>query len=356
MTVLMIACTRRAFRLMQELAQKWKQHRPDIQITCKVKCSSLPELTEAGSLTDCVGEWFAKADAIVFLCAAGIAVRSIAPFLRHKSVDPAVVVLDETGQFCISLLSGHAGGANALAEEIGELTGAVPVITTATDREERFAVDEFARKNGLAVTDWRLAKKISANILEGKKTALYSDVMLEGILPGELVLYTEEALFYENAGQISEEPAILISVYKRKKQAEAAILQLVPKVIAVGIGCRKGTSAKKVARAVTQCLEEVHIMPQAVFAVASIDLKKDEEGILAYCREKNLPFLTYPAELLRAQEGDFSVSAFVEEVTGVSGVCERSAAAAAGGGLFCKKRVYDGVTVALAEKKGSAVF
>lgn len=188
MTILMIACSRQAFGLMQTLKEQWEKHEKEqrlgrgggpqeIRFICKVKCSSLPDISEEKMLTECVREGFEnRADAIVFFCAAGIAVRTIAPFLRHKSVDPAVLVIDETGKFCISLLSGHVGGANELAERIGSLIGAVPVITTATDREQKFAVDDFARKNGLALTDWKLAKQVSAAILEGERIAISSDI------------------------------------------------------------------------------------------------------------------------------------------------------------------------------------
>ena len=105
-----------------------------------------------------------------------------------------------------------------------------------------------------------------------------------------------------------------------------------------------------------QCLSEERIRPEAVFAVASIDLKREEAGILSYCNRNRLPFLTYSPDTLRQVPGEFTDSSFVEQMTGVSNVCERSAVAASGGSLICRKRIYEGVTVALAEKKGSVVF
>lgn len=364
MTILMIACSRQAFGLMQTLKEQWEKHEKEqrlgrgggpqeIRFICKVKCSSLPDISEEKMLTECVREGFEnRADAIVFFCAAGIAVRTIAPFLRHKSVDPAVLVIDETGKFCISLLSGHVGGANELAERIGSLIGAVPVITTATDREQKFAVDDFARKNGLALTDWKLAKQVSAAILEGERIAISSDIPVEGVLPPEL--FWQE---WEEGGEDMrcENPRIWISYRRQKYPAHSKVLQLLPRLIAVGIGCRRGTPEKKIAAAVEQCLRDEKIRFEAVFAIASIDLKRDEEGILSYCRDKGLLFLTFSSDTLRQLPGEFTDSSFVEQTTGVSNVCERSAVAASSGSLICPKRVYDGVTVALAVRKGSVI-
>ena len=363
MTVLMIACSRRAFGLMQTLKEQWEKHekkqtigrgvgQQEISFICKVKCGSLPDISEEKTLMECVQEGFEnRVDAIVFFGAAGIAVRMVAPFLRHKSKDPAVLVIDETGKFCISLLSGHAGGANELAEKIGNLIGAVPVITTATDREQKFAVDDFARKNGLEITDWKLAKQVSAAILEGERIGISSDISVEGVLPPELFWQEEDQ---ENlcCGNLR----IWISYRQQEYPLYFKVLQLLPRLIAVGIGCRRGTSKEKVAAAIEQCLKDVRVRTEAVFAVASIDLKREEEGILSYCKEKGLPFLTFSSETLRRIPGEFTDSSFVEQTTGVSNVCERSAVAATSGNLICPKRIFDGVTVALAVRKGSVVI
>lgn len=340
MNVLIIACSRQAYNLMKKLEKVWKEKDPDINIICKVKCSSLPDISEKCSIRDCVGEWFNKVDAIVFISAAGIAVRSIAPFIKHKSVDLAVVVVDEKGKFSISLLSGHSGGANELAEKIGSMLGALPVVTTATDREGKFAVDDFARKNRLIIKNWELAKKIAVDILEGNKIGIYSEIVLEGKMPEELYLCS------------LSESKIIISYRKQNDN----ILQLIPKIVAVGIGCRKNTSEDKIAFAINSCLKEENIMSEAVVMVSSINIKKEEKGITDYCKKMNLPFITYSAEELKNVYGDFASSDFVESITGVSNVCERSAVAASKGRLICKKKVYDGVTVALAEMKGCAVF
>lgn len=347
MTILMIACSRRAYAQMQKLARTWRQKERAIHIISKVKCSSLPDLSEKKTISECVSEELrAGADAVIFFCAAGIAVRTMAPLLVHKSVDPAVLVIDEMGKFCISLLSGHAGGANSLAERVGAMTGALPVITTATDLEQKFAVDDFARRNGLLVADWAMAKRISAAILEGEHVRICSDLVLEGDLPEEL----------RETGDHEPQNSIRITCRQLESSETSAVLQLIPRTVVAGVGCRRGTPEEKIAAAIESCFREEHIRTESLAALASIDLKREEEGIVSYCRKRDLPFRTYSPEFLRGLCGDFAESSFVEETTGVSNVCERSAQAASGGRLICHKKVYDGVTVALAEKKRSVVF
>lgn len=348
MTILMVSCSIKAYELMKNIEYKLKQTDTKIDIVCKTKCSRMPEISEKQSLIQCIGEWFERVDAIIFICAAGIAVRSIAPYIKHKSVDPAVIVIDEAGKFCIPVLSGHAGGANELADRVSKLIGAVLVITTATDIENKFAVDEFARKNNLFITDWKLAKEFSAEILAGENMGIISEIPVLGKVP-------EELHFYENRSH-NEKIGVFISNKLNFNPPFDRTLQLVPENIVAGIGCRKGTAAGQISEAVRSCLKEENIRTEALCMAASIDLKKNEEGLNAFCEDMGIPFNTYSPEELRRVEGEFSSSEFVEKVTGVSNVCERSAAAASEGKLICGKKVYDGVTVALASMKGSVEF
>lgn len=346
MKVLMAACSRQGYERMKRLDTAWRAEEENATTVCLTKCKSLPDISIQESLSDGVGEWFGKVDAVVFFCAVGIAVRMIAPYLHHKSVDPAVVVMDEAGRFCIPVLSGHMGGANELAERIADYFGAIPVVTTATDRENKFSVDDFARKNKLAVGSWELAKEISADILEGSFIKMDSEYPVGGECPEEVLLSEE----------VTGKGRICISPYVLAGKGTERVLQLIPKWYVIGIGCRKDSTKEEIAAAIETFLEEEGILFEAVDSIASIDLKKEEKGLVEFCREKGLPFLTYSAKELQRVEGDFSESAFVEQVTGVSCVCERSAVAAAQGELVCSKRIYGGVTVALAVKKGSITF
>lgn len=296
------------------------------------------------SLTEMVGQCFQEVDVLIFFCAAGIAVRSIAGFLIHKSKDPAVIAVDETGRFAVSLLSGHAGGANELTEQVAKSIGAIPVITTATDREGKFAVDEFARKNQLVLKDWKAAKEISVRILEGFPVGFRSELPVEGELPEELSPITG-----------TSEWGIMISEKILDHSPFSNCLQLIPRNIIAGIGCRKGSTKEQIENALWQCFLEHGIKREALLLVASIDLKREEDGILSFCREYKIPFQVYSAKELEEIEGSYTESSFVAQTTGVGNVCERSAVSA-GGKLICKKSIYDGVTVALAKREGSVRF
>ncbi len=335
MTVLMLAFSKKGYALMMRIADLWKNNDSDINIICRVKCQSLNNVPQVESVSECVGKWFGKADAIVFVGAVGIAVRSIAPFVKHKSSDSAVIAVDETGRFSVAVLSGHWGGGNELAGKIGNMIGAVPVITTATDREGRFAVDDFARKNNLILKNWERAKRISVDILEGREIGVFSDFEIKGEMPGEL-FYTEKSTC-----------RIKITCYN---ESRGDALCLAPKAITLGIGCRKGVSEKDVEAAVLECLEENSINIDCVQSVASINIKKNEKGIADFAKMLKVPFVTYSAEELSKIDGDFNESDFVEQVTGVGSVCERSAAME-GRELLCRKGVYGKVTVAVGVRK-----
>ena len=285
-------------------------------------------------------------DAILFVGATGIAVRAIAPFIRGKSVDPAVLVIDEAGRYVISLLSGHLGGANALARTAASLIEAEPIITTATDAESAFAVDTFAKENGFLLTDLRKAKEVSAKVLRGEKLRIYSDIPMERLVQRparhEAELVTAQDI----------DRADIVISYRTKLLNQATGLRLIAKRVHVGLGARKGVTQAEVAAAVATCLEDAGIDPRAVVALASIDLKKQEAGILAYSYESGVPFVTYTAEELRTVEGAFAGSSFVQSVTGVANVCERAAAFAAGRSghaeVLVHKTIHGNVTTAVA--------
>ena len=286
------------------------------------------------------GPVFQWADAMVFVGAAGIAVRSIAPYVRDKRTDPAVLCVDEVGKFVISLLSGHIGGANALAEKLAEELGAVPVVTTATDIHGRFSVDAWAAREGLAITSMGAAKSVSAAILEGP-VPLCCDFPVSGDLP---------------AGTVKgDEGKIGICVSWRDRKPFERTLLLVPRVVHVGIGCRRGVSKERIAGAVEKVFTENQVHPKAVKCAASIDLKRDEEGLLAFCEEKGWPIAFYSAGELAAVEGRFASSERVLRVTGVDNVCERAAMVGAKE-LVVGKSVCEGVTVALALEEWTARF
>lgn len=289
---------------------------------------------------DFYGEQFARADCLIFVGSCGIAVRNIAPHVRSKAADPAVLCVDELGSFVISLLSGHMGGANRLAKRVAEGLKATPVITTATDINHRFSVDGWAAEQGFALSSLQAAKAVSARILE-QDIPLCSDFPIHPPLPNGIVM--------GNSGQVG----ICLSCHTR--EPFATTLRLVPRILHLGIGCKKGTEADTIERAVQAVLEEHRLDRRAISTVASIDLKAEEEGLLRFCRANGWGVTFYsPGELSRV-EGEFTPSAFVRSVTGVDNVCERSALMGADR-LIVKKTALNGVTVALAAEKLEVSF
>lgn len=286
---------------------------------------------EGLSARDWAARAFTRADALVFVGAAGIAVRACAPLLRHKSVDPAVVVADEGGHFVIPILSGHIGGANDLARELAALTGAQAVITTATDVNGVFAADQWARRQGLLVCRPEAIAPVSARLLAGGSISFWSRWPVAGPVPRGLV----------PGGRGAAE--LVVDWFP----PEGPALWLCPRTLRVGLGCRRGASEGAIAALFQSALAQAGLPEGAVSAAASIDLKRDEAGLLAFCRGRGLSPVFYAPEELAQVAGDFTPSPFVEQVTGVDNVCER-AALAEGGALLIKKTAGGGVTLALA--------
>lgn len=273
---------------------------------------------------------FAQSDALVFVGAVGIAVRAIAPHCKSKASDPAVVVLDECGRFAVPVLSGHLGGANELARRLAAVCGAVPVITTATDANGVFAVDEWARHQNCAVLEPERIKKVSGALLAGRTVRFASDWPIAGSPPAGLA---EDAAAPELALTLC--PA-------------GDALHLVPRIGVLGVGCRRGTGTDTLAEAFAAFCAQAGLAPQCIAAAASIDLKQNEAGLLAFCQSRGWPVEFFTAEQLRQTPGSFTPSAFVQSVTGVDNVCERAAVLAAGGPLVFHKFARTGVTFALA--------
>ncbi len=312
------------------LGERLRAARPGVELT---RCPR-------GGLARWVEERFEKYEALVFIGAVGIAVRAVAPHVRAKTRDPAVVVIDETGTFSIPILSGHLGGANALATELARELGALPVVTTATDRHGLFAVDDWARRQGLRVVNPHRIKWVSARILAGETLRLKSLYPISGSPPAQVLPADEE---YD----------ILVS-HRSRGRTEA--LRLVPPCVTAGIGCRRGTPEAAVTAAVDEALRKSGCHPAALAGAASIDLKSDEPGLLAFCEKRGLKLRTFTAEELAAVPGNFSSSAFVRSTTGVDNVCERAAVLACGGRLISRKEVMNGVTVALALREPKICF
>ena len=353
MKIVMFAFSPEGIRNMDRLRGRWEKTDRQVEIQSVVKCRGESRRNEDAPLEELVKEAFSSADALIFWCAAGIAVRCIAPCLTHKSQDPAVLVLDEKGKHCISLLSGHMGGANALAGTVSALCGAEPVITTGTDTEHRFSVDEFARCNGLVVTDWEKAKRISAKVLAGETLTIGSGMKKEQYCPVEGLEEQnwKEGEFLSNAD---------VWITPRRITAPDQVLQLIPRNLTVGIGCRKGTELSALHAALDRFMEQTGLDCRGICRITSIDRKKEEQGLVDLASDLGVPFVTYTSEELLQAPGEYPSSEFVREITGVDNVCQRSAMLGAGDGadVIAEKTVVDGITMAAAagvlKKSGNA--
>lgn len=304
-------------------------------------------------VTQSIGEWakeqFEERNALLFIGACGIAVRAIAPHITDKLHDSPVLVMDEKGEYVISILSGHVGGANELAISLAEKTGAKPVITTATDVHNQFAIDLFAKKNGLTIVNKDGIAKVSSKVLSGKRITMaieHGHLGKIGKLPRKIELVEYPPL---------QKVDVVISSENREFDT---MLLLVPKEYAVGIGCKKGKEIEKIEDFIIRHLQRVGIIPIQVFGMASIDVKSDEPGLLAWSRKEKIPFITYTAEELKSVKGDFHRSEFVKEQVGVDNVCERAAMKMCepGGKLIYEKHAEDGMTIAIAGREWRVHF
>ena len=288
------------------------------------------------SLREWTAQHFCDAEGLVFVGAAGIAVRAIAPCVSDKTKDPAVVVVDESGRYVIPLLSGHLGGANDLARRLAVICGGEAVITTATDVRGVFAVDEWTKRQGCVIIEPEKIMEVSGGLLAGKTIAVRSPWDISGPVPRGCTL-TED-----------EEADIALDIRISGKKP----LHAVPVICTLGVGCRKGTKAGDLEEFFLRFMEGSGVDPHAIKGVATIDLKADEEGLLEFCNAHGWKLETYSAGELEKAEGDFSVSQFVSTITGVDNVCERSAVTGSKGGRIIRgKTAGNGITMALAAEE-----
>ncbi len=299
-------------------------------------------------------ENFVQGGALIYIGAAGIAVRSIAPCVKSKWKDPAVLVMDEKGQFIVPILSGHVGEANQLSCFLADEIDAKEVLTTATDVNDLFAVDVFAMRNHMKIMNPKNVKKFSAHVLRAEQAKIAVPVQFASFLsvPRELPKeLSDVGDSYENHSDV-----MLITPEKLPQQTIDNLVQLVPRVLIVGIGCRRNKGYVELLEAMKNVLSEHHLYVDGVCAIASIDVKKAERGIVRLASHFRVPFLTFSAQQLQEQEGEFSESEFVEETVGVGNVCERAVMAAGAEKLIVPKCASNGITIAIGIRKQNLKF
>lgn len=273
---------------------------------------------------------------LIFIMAAGIAVRAIAPFIKDKKTDPAVLVLDEDGRFVISLLSGHLGGANSFARELAGSLKAQAVITTASDVNKLTAIDLWAQDNNLAIENWDLVPLISTRLLNKKRLKIYDEANIK--LPSEFIKVIRP-----------EDADILITNKITPYINSSKQLFLRPKNIVIGIGCNSGTTSNELEAVIGEVLQENNLSFLSISCLATLDKKASEAGLISFAKKYALEIKSFTPDEINALEGiEKSEAAF--KATGAKAVAEPSAILASSRkNLLVAKQKKGNVTVAAAE-------
>lgn len=282
--------------------------------------------------------------AVVFISSTGIAVRAIAEFIKTKDKDPAVLVIDSSGKFVISLLSGHLGGANELTLEISELLNSIPVITTATDNMGVTAPDMIAKNNELVIDSLKDAKDIAALLVDKKKVGFIDTKSKIAIPKG----YTCDVESVDGLVCVTHELNGDIGQYVSTRNKQLSTLKLIRKDIVLGIGCRKDFDPDKMRQTIQTLLKDSNIDERSVKAIGTVEVKKNEKAILQLVEYLGCELKIFSIEEIKKVHHKYEGSNFVEKTIGVRAVCEPSVELI-GAKLITDKIKADGMTVCIGE-------
>ncbi|AGA68539.1 cobalamin biosynthesis protein CbiG [Desulfitobacterium dichloroeliminans LMG P-21439] len=364
MKVALVALTGQGLSTARNIVERWSDEeplKPELWLNQRLKGQYTdgaqtvhPHYFEL--LKEVVPRIWQSGSLLIFIMATGIVVRQIAPYLQGKDRDPAVLVLDEKGEFVISLLSGHLGGANAWTRTVAQWLDAQPVVTTATDGQGLIAPDEYARQFGWAIEPLAGLKYINRILLEESCLRVWTDCLQE-----EHPLRQDAAYCFVKD---EEKAHAHLWITPRDSQWEkdpidlctdkSHPVSLIPRIYSIGVGCRKGASLDQISKAVAQSLRQLGISSQSILGLYSIDLKAEEAGLIETAHHLGVPFRTFSAQQIQELNEKFRLSSsdYVKEMIGVDGVCE--AASLLGtkeGELILPKLKLNGVTVAISKER-----
>jgi len=304
------------------------------------------------SIADFLAASFAEYDAFIFIGALGVCVRSIAPYVQDKATDPAILNLDDHGQFVQPVLSGHLGGANELARRLARVLGAQAIITTASDLQHIWALDTLAAQFGWQAVASQPLNKLVSLFVNNAKTALLLDVQDEGTRWLEKTRPPFVDIFYSRDEIAWDRYQLALAVTYRPLVAPVPALAFYAPVLHLGLGCSRDIEADLLEASVRAQLAAHELAIEAVKSINSIDIKHDEVAFLALAERLGVPLLTYPADALNTQTTP-NPSDVVLRKLGVPSVGEAAAQLASGNGQLLLEKQK--VTVASGKKHTLAV-
>lgn len=332
------------------LANRVKQALPHAELFASNKL--VPEAPHTGfsTLSKALAPVWDQYDAHYFIMATGIVVRTIAPLIRDKTRDPAVVCGDEAGHFVISLVSGHIGGANELAAELSAILGATPVITTATDINQVPAIDVIARDQALYIENKGAIKHVNMALITGDPLPVHDPFhLVSPHLPftGKSGGMDDPCLFTpEKSG---------VWVDYRVRDLPKNVLVLRPKMLVAGMGCRKGVTRRELEDHLRHVFHAQRLSVNSLAKIVSVDLKADDPGLLALAQTLNVPIEFYTRDQLDQVKTVPNPSSLVNKHIGVKSVCEAAAMLATGRtSLVTPKMANRTVTLALAVRSSKS--
>ena len=352
MRIAVVAITRRGALLADRLCRKMAGL--EFYLSSRYAClaEGAHNLFEPAELKPLIATIWRKYDGLVLIMASGIVVRMIAPLLKSKATDPAVIVMDDAGCFAISLLSGHLGGANDLAKRCADVSGARSVITTATDANDLPSFDMLAKDHGWIIDDLAKVKHLNTLLLDNEEIAVVDPSgQTRAWLRGRGCVSFYES-FYEAVNSSASGFLFVTNAVPKLLAGLNKVLILRPRNLVLGIGCNRGTALDEIADLVSSHLAELTLSIKSVCCVASIAAKRDEAGLAAFARQLDVPFRCFESNELHQVVFPSPPSEHALAAVGVAGVAEPAAILASGGGeLLLQKVKSANVTLAVAELK-----
>jgi cobalt-precorrin 5A hydrolase len=329
------------------LAKRLAAHLDDRECHIYTKEKYANETTKiiAADIATFMGSIIGDYQIICCIMATGIVVRAIAPHLEHKSSDPGILVMDTKGDYVVSLLSGHLGGANDAARLVAKRLGAQAVITTGTDVKGTMAVDVLAQKINCTIDNFTDAKDVTALILNGEPIAFYNQENSDldtVILPKNIETVADLTEINKYAG------IIITTLDTQKEDLPIPNVKLVPKKLVLGVGCRRDTPGERIIQAIQETLAALNLNEKGIKSLATIGLKADEPGIIEASTFFKAKKIIVPNEMVQMVQSRFEASDFVFKTTGLYAVSEPCGFVASGfGKCLLEKQKLGGITLSV---------